>query len=185
VVTGEFDAELVEGDAGVEQFGLQVVQGLVFHPFGGAGVQVACGVESGVGADAGWCEPELVGGVGDLGVLAVGDTDGQAFLPAGEHVGAAASAGRFGAHRGGQRRRRVGRLRSVARVDPLYQMVSPAGAFGLVQPAGGTAGHQVVADEDAAGAQHPDRLTDGGLPVDHMVQHDERQHRVEAVVRER
>jgi hypothetical protein len=66
----EFGAEPVMRDAGLEQFGLQVGQGLVFRPFGGAGVQVAGGVECSVGAEAGWCESELVGGVGDLGVLA-------------------------------------------------------------------------------------------------------------------
>src|SRR6266508_1120007 len=89
----EFDAKLVERDAGLEQLGLEVAQGLAFHPFGGAGMQVACRVEGGVGAETGWCEPDLVGGVDDLGVLAVGDTDGQAFLSAGEHISAPAPLG--------------------------------------------------------------------------------------------
>src|SRR6266540_3723843 len=111
----EFDAKLVERDAGLEQLGLEVAQGLAFHPFGGAGMQVACRVEGGVGAETGWCEPDLVGGVDDLGVLAVGDTDGQAFLSAGEHIGAtAALGGRVGAHSDRQRRRgrRVARRRT-------------------------------------------------------------------------
>jgi hypothetical protein len=43
VVAGVFEvgAELVECDAGLEQVGLQVAQGLVFHALGGACVRVA------------------------------------------------------------------------------------------------------------------------------------------------
>ncbi|MGX7671365.1 hypothetical protein [Plantactinospora sp. DSM 117369] len=58
-------------------------------------VGIVGGAADVVSADA---EHELVGGVGDRGVLAVGDTDGQAFLPAGKYLGVAAPAGRFGAH---------------------------------------------------------------------------------------
>ena len=45
----EFGAELVERDAGLEQFGLQTAQGLVLHRLGAA-AQVACGVDGGLGA---------------------------------------------------------------------------------------------------------------------------------------
>jgi hypothetical protein len=40
VVAGvfEFGAELVERDARLDQLGLNVAQGLAFHPFGGAGM---------------------------------------------------------------------------------------------------------------------------------------------------
>jgi hypothetical protein len=52
----EFGVELVERDAGLEQLGLQVAQGLVSHAFDGAGGRVARGAERGLGAEAGWRE---------------------------------------------------------------------------------------------------------------------------------
>jgi hypothetical protein len=85
VVAGVFEvgAELVEGDAGLEQVGLQVAQGLVFHAFDGTGGRVARGVERGLGAETGCGEPEPVGAGCDLGVLVIGDADGETLLPAG------------------------------------------------------------------------------------------------------
>lgn len=81
VVAGasELGAELVERDAGLQQLGLQVAQGLTFHPLGGVGVQVAGCVEGGLGAEPG-CQVRLS----------------------------------------------LGRVRSIARLAPLYQIVSPA-----------------------------------------------------------
>src|SRR6266498_276698 len=49
---GEVGPELVERDPGVEEFGLQAAEGVVFG-FVGERVQVAGGVEGGLGAEAG------------------------------------------------------------------------------------------------------------------------------------
>jgi hypothetical protein len=69
---GEFGSELIERDTGVEEFGLQAAEGVTFG-FVGERVQVAGGVEGGLGAEAGRGEVGEFGRHREFGVLVVGE----------------------------------------------------------------------------------------------------------------
>src|SRR6266511_3157081 len=87
---GEVGPELVERDPGVEEFGLQAAEGVVFG-FVGERVQVAGGVEGGLGAEAGRGEVGEFGGSGEFGVLVVGESRVDRSAASGVEVAAVAA----------------------------------------------------------------------------------------------
>jgi hypothetical protein len=122
---------LVDGHPDAQQLGLQIGESFVLHPL--AGVGAASSGESRMGAESRWCQPEPVGGGDKFGVLVVGEPGIDRPRAPREQVRAVPggawardSVVPVGAHNVSQRWRSLGRVKSVARLAPPYQMVSPA-----------------------------------------------------------